>query len=258
MTWAGVSRVGSRALWGRWSGTRSAGLARGFLMARGYHVGRIRSWTRWLLSAAERERMAAPDIISGGQPPLTPTSMPVFPPTATTVHALPRAPPIRIPRRARGTVWGVLDGARGEGRGQGHRNVVLTQRSRGALRTLVDAYPMCGLDVFVATGGTLYQGRCSRLYTRPPPAPLPSPSPSSHSHGKTHMHMKPETQMRATNGHQPMLLRLGLPLDDQNAVHLPQPPAFLHSQSAYFTPGHKRSHSWGAANAPPLPSWAND
>ncbi|KAJ7125527.1 hypothetical protein C8R43DRAFT_1030416 [Mycena crocata] len=35
------------------------------------------------------------------------------------------------------------------------------------------------------------------------------------------------------------------------------PPAFLHSQSAYFTPGHKRSHSWGAANAPPPPSWVN-
>ncbi|KAJ6495851.1 hypothetical protein DFH09DRAFT_1103743 [Mycena vulgaris] len=42
----------------------------------------------------------------------------------------------------------------------------------GALRILVDAYPVCGLDVSVATDGTLYQKRCSRLYTRPPPSPL--------------------------------------------------------------------------------------
>jgi len=34
-------------------------------------------------------------------------------------------------------------------------------------------------------------------------------------------------------------------------------PAFVHSQSAYFTPGHRRSHSWGTADAPPPPSWAN-
>ncbi|KAJ7749417.1 hypothetical protein B0H16DRAFT_1551424 [Mycena metata] len=34
------------------------------------------------------------------------------------------------------------------------------------------------------------------------------------------------------------------------------PPAFLTSQSGYFTPGHRRSSSWGAANAPPPPSWA--
>ncbi|KAJ7081170.1 hypothetical protein B0H15DRAFT_1024944 [Mycena belliarum] len=32
-------------------------------------------------------------------------------------------------------------------------------------------------------------------------------------------------------------------------------PAFTHSQSAYFTPGHKRSVSWGAAGAPPPPPW---
>ncbi|KAJ6526844.1 hypothetical protein DFH09DRAFT_1045905 [Mycena vulgaris] len=31
---------------------------------------------------------------------------------------------------------------------------------------------MCGLDVSVATDGTLYQRRCSRLYTRPSPSPL--------------------------------------------------------------------------------------
>ncbi|KAJ7930228.1 hypothetical protein B0H13DRAFT_1595545 [Mycena leptocephala] len=37
----------------------------------------------------------------------------------------------------------------------------------------------------------------------------------------------------------------------------PTAPAFVHSQSAYFTPGHRRSHSWGAAGAPPPPSWAN-
>ncbi|KAJ7434958.1 hypothetical protein FB451DRAFT_1310528 [Mycena latifolia] len=35
------------------------------------------------------------------------------------------------------------------------------------------------------------------------------------------------------------------------------PPAFVHSQSAYFTPGHRRSASWGNATAPPPPSWLN-
>ncbi|KAJ7469259.1 hypothetical protein FB451DRAFT_1400815 [Mycena latifolia] len=193
--------------------------------------------------------------------------MPVFPSTATTAHALPRAPPVRIPRRARGTVWGVLDGAREEGRAQGRRNVVWTQCSRGALRTLVDAYSMCGLGVFVATDGTLYQGRCSRLYTRPPTSPLRNRTRghlrgTARRAGMTHMHMKPETRMRATNGHQPMLLFLGirLGLDGVNPMlyTFPQPPAFLHSRSAYVTPGHKRSHSWGAAKTPPLPSWAND
>ncbi|KAJ7093507.1 hypothetical protein C8R44DRAFT_860645 [Mycena epipterygia] len=38
----------------------------------------------------------------------------------------------------------------------------------------------------------------------------------------------------------------------------PTVPAFVHSQSAYFTPGHRRSQSWGAANAPPPPSWLNN
>ncbi|KAF7368429.1 hypothetical protein MVEN_00165900 [Mycena venus] len=35
-------------------------------------------------------------------------------------------------------------------------------------------------------------------------------------------------------------------------------PAFVHSQSAYFPPQrHRRPASWGAADAPPRPSWAN-
>lgn len=34
----------------------------------------------------------------------------------------------------------------------------------------------------------------------------------------------------------------------------PTAPAFVHSQSAFFTPGHRRSSSWGAAGAPPPPS----
>ncbi|KAJ7607135.1 hypothetical protein DFH06DRAFT_1066802 [Mycena polygramma] len=38
----------------------------------------------------------------------------------------------------------------------------------------------------------------------------------------------------------------------------PAAPAFLHSQSAYLTPGHRRAHSFGAANAPPPPSWLNN
>ncbi|KAJ7778018.1 hypothetical protein DFH07DRAFT_911422 [Mycena maculata] len=37
----------------------------------------------------------------------------------------------------------------------------------------------------------------------------------------------------------------------------PSAPPFLHTQSAYSPPGHRRSVSWGAANAPPPPSWLN-
>ncbi|KAJ6526901.1 hypothetical protein DFH09DRAFT_1095095 [Mycena vulgaris] len=122
MTCAGVSRVGARVLRGRWSGTRSAGEARAFLMARGYDVGRIRSWARWLLSAA-------------GEPPLTPTSVSLFPPTSTTSRVAPRASSFLVPRRTRCTVWGALDGTRGEGRGQGRRNVVWSQCSRGRIET---------------------------------------------------------------------------------------------------------------------------
>ncbi|KAJ7183947.1 hypothetical protein C8R46DRAFT_939998 [Mycena filopes] len=36
----------------------------------------------------------------------------------------------------------------------------------------------------------------------------------------------------------------------------PTAPAFLHTQSAYFTPGHRRAVSWGAANAPAPPLYA--
>ncbi|KAJ7451282.1 hypothetical protein B0H11DRAFT_2076377 [Mycena galericulata] len=38
----------------------------------------------------------------------------------------------------------------------------------------------------------------------------------------------------------------------------PTAPAFIHTQSAYFAPGHRRSHSWGTADAPPPPSWVNN
>ncbi|KAJ7016356.1 hypothetical protein C8F04DRAFT_1202417 [Mycena alexandri] len=205
---------------------------RHFLMARGYDVGRIR--------AAERERMAAPDTISGGrlrrELPLTPTSMPVFPTTATTAYALPHASPVRIPRRAHGTVWGVLDGARGEGRGQGRRNVVLTQRSRGALRNLVDAYPMCGFGVFVATDGTLYQGRCSRLYTRAPTSPL-----RNRTRGRLRGTARRAATMRATNlccccSESGWVWTASTQCTIQNAVHLPsaarlppQPVCVLHT-----------------------------
>ncbi|KAJ6491492.1 hypothetical protein DFH09DRAFT_1291054 [Mycena vulgaris] len=82
-------------------------------------------------------RASAP-VLSGSagaalEPPLTPTSVPFFPPTSTTAHAIPRVSPVLVPRRARGIVWGALDGARGEGRGQGRRNVVWTQCSRGRI-----------------------------------------------------------------------------------------------------------------------------
>ncbi|KAJ7034518.1 hypothetical protein C8F04DRAFT_1259759 [Mycena alexandri] len=107
----GVSRVGSRALWGRWSGTRSV------------------------------------------EPPLTPASMPVFPTTATTAHALPRASPVHIPQRARGNVWGVLDGARGEGYGQGRRpNAAAAHRELSSTRT----------PCAVLTCSSLQTARCTK------------------------------------------------------------------------------------------------
>ncbi|KAJ7673234.1 hypothetical protein DFH06DRAFT_59060 [Mycena polygramma] len=38
----------------------------------------------------------------------------------------------------------------------------------------------------------------------------------------------------------------------------PTAPGFLHSQSVHLTPGHRRAHSFGSANAPPPPSWLNN
>ncbi|KAJ6562182.1 hypothetical protein B0H19DRAFT_879260, partial [Mycena capillaripes] len=37
----------------------------------------------------------------------------------------------------------------------------------------------------------------------------------------------------------------------------PKAPAFLHAQS-YFNPGHRKTKSWGNADAPPPPSWINN
>ncbi|KAJ6536905.1 hypothetical protein B0H19DRAFT_1182096 [Mycena capillaripes] len=58
-------------------------------------------------------------------------------------------------------------------------------------------------------------------------------------------------RQRTTSWHGPSPAAQGSPL-----LH-PTAPAFVHSQSAYFTPGHGRSHSFGASGAPPRPSWAN-
>ncbi|KAJ6580027.1 hypothetical protein DFH09DRAFT_1444402 [Mycena vulgaris] len=104
------------------------------------------------------------------EPPLTPTSAPLFSPTAPTLHAAhvrlvswfldATAAPFGVHRMA------LADKAAGKDVGMWFG----PSATAGALRTLVDAYPMCGLGVSVATDGTLYQRRCSRLYTRPPPS----------------------------------------------------------------------------------------
>ncbi|KAF8147419.1 hypothetical protein K438DRAFT_1989649 [Mycena galopus ATCC 62051] len=83
--------------------------------------------------------------------------------------------------------------------------------------------PMCGLDVSVATGGMLYQRRCLRLYTRPPPSPLrictrERLQGTACRAGSADAHMKPETRMQ---GDRPTLLLLGiqLGLDGVNLVY---------------------------------------
>ncbi|KAJ7824093.1 hypothetical protein B0H14DRAFT_3874973 [Mycena olivaceomarginata] len=249
MTCAAVSHIGARALWGRWSGTRSAGEARAFLMVRGYDVGRIRSWARWLLSAAGDECVGVLDITSSG---CLRSGVDILrSSTLTTTHtnlcaALPTSDDDRVtPPRARllslfldapavlfEVHWMML------GRGQGRRHVVWTRCSRGASRTLADA------EMFAALHSPAALGACAialesvfgaQLVARARCVIVSVPSPSSHSHGKAHAHMKPETRMRSDR---PTLLLLGiqLGLDSVNPMYhetvkmlytFSQPPAFL-------------------------------
>ncbi|KAJ7861212.1 hypothetical protein B0H14DRAFT_3863547 [Mycena olivaceomarginata] len=107
--------------------------------------------------------------------------------------------------------------------------------------------PMCGLDASVATDGTLYQGRfCGfTLARRPRHCAIALASVFGAqlvAAGTAHAHMKPETRVR---GDRPTVLLLGiwLGLERVNPVYhetikmlytFPQPPPFLHNQSAYF------------------------
>jgi hypothetical protein len=66
------------------------------------------------------------------------TSPPTNTPTAVSCSLplrarLARAPPLLVPRRARGAVWRAPHGARGQGRGKGHRHVVWSQRGGGGI-----------------------------------------------------------------------------------------------------------------------------
>ncbi|KAJ7215606.1 hypothetical protein GGX14DRAFT_608703 [Mycena pura] len=61
-----------------------------------------------------------------------------------------------------------------------------------------------------------------------------------------------QSRQRTTSWHGPNQAATGSPFLQPTAL-----PAFLHSQSAYLVPGHRRSSSWGAANAPPRPVWSN-
>ncbi|KAJ7082286.1 hypothetical protein B0H15DRAFT_952668 [Mycena belliarum] len=86
------------------------------------------------------------------------------------------------------------------------------------LPTLVDAFPVCGLDVSVATDGSLYQNEFfAALHSPAARAALHS------SHGQPrssqgHMHAKPETKAW---GDHPVLLLLGIRLgrDGMNPVY---------------------------------------
>ncbi|KAJ7075202.1 peptidase family C54-domain-containing protein [Mycena belliarum] len=90
----------------------------------------------------------------------------------------------------------------------------------GAVRTLVDAFPICGLGVSVGTDGTLYQNEVFAASHSPTAraalhAPRPSGSHNGHGHGH---HTKPETKAW---GDRPVLLLLGmrLGLDGVNPVY---------------------------------------
>ncbi|KAJ7243229.1 hypothetical protein C8J57DRAFT_1366222 [Mycena rebaudengoi] len=66
------------------------------------------------------------------------------------------------------------------------------------VRTLVDAFPACGLGVFVATDGTLYQTEVYAASHTPVAAP---PLISLHSHGSQASHTSYASSFRASSSH---------------------------------------------------------
>ncbi|KAJ6483457.1 peptidase family C54-domain-containing protein, partial [Mycena vulgaris] len=120
-----------------------------------------------------------------GEPPLTPTSAPLFPPTSPTTHAAhvhlvswfldATAAPFVVHRMA------LAGKAAGKDVGMWFGPCA----TAGALRTLVDAYAVCGLAVSVATDSTLYQ---AEVFT------------ASHSPGAL---AAAQSHSRASSGHSP-------------------------------------------------------
>ncbi|KAJ7845839.1 hypothetical protein B0H14DRAFT_3138976 [Mycena olivaceomarginata] len=101
------------------------------------------------------------------------------------------------------------------GRGKGRRNVVLGPMQPRRIEKSRRRVPMCGLEVSVATDGMLYQGRCLRLYTRPPPSLL---------RNRTYERLRGTARRAGTRcgcGARPMVFLLGmrLGLDRVNPVY---------------------------------------
>ncbi|KAJ6503191.1 Neutral/alkaline non-lysosomal ceramidase-domain-containing protein [Mycena vitilis] len=124
------------------------------------------------------------------EPTMLPTPTPPFPPQSRTAHALhartlswfldaPAAPfgphCMALARKAAGTDVEMWFGP---------------SAAAGALRTLVDAFPACGLGVSVATDGTLYQTEIFAASHSPAASSSATSvsSSGSHDHGKTSSH----------------------------------------------------------------------
>ncbi|KAJ7718815.1 hypothetical protein B0H16DRAFT_1608276, partial [Mycena metata] len=121
------------------------------------------------------------------EPPLTPTPPAPFPPQALAAHALharllswfldaPAAPfgvhRMALAGKAAGKDVGMWFGP---------------NAAAGALRTLVDAFPICGLGVSFATDGTFYQTDVFAASHSPAISSSSNPS-SSHGHGSVSSH----------------------------------------------------------------------
>ncbi|KAJ7625161.1 hypothetical protein B0H17DRAFT_576185 [Mycena rosella] len=164
-------------------------------------------------------------------------SMPPFPPRTPAAHA----------EHARLLSW-FLDAPAAPfgvhrmalaGRGQGRRRVVEPSAAAAAMRTLVDAFPACGLGVSVATDGTLYQTEVFAASHSPAslvalhavhahsstahshsssatPARSPGSSAGHSAHSKGHG--KPETKVWGDRA-VPLLLGIRLGLDGVNPVY---------------------------------------
>ncbi|KAJ7109010.1 hypothetical protein C8R43DRAFT_183653 [Mycena crocata] len=216
-------------------------------------TGGTKGWTSdtgWGCMLRTGQSLLATALQRVGEPPLTPTSAPPFPPPSQAAHAVharlvswfldtPVAPfgvhRMALAGKAAGKDVGMWFGP---------------SAAAGALRMLVDAFPVCGLGVSVATDGTLYQtevyaashspaalatlhvhSRASSGHgssrghgARSPGAASyssHSTSASGHSHATSSSHgkhSKPETKAW---GDRPVLLLLGirLGLDGVNPVY---------------------------------------
>ncbi|KAJ7827823.1 hypothetical protein B0H13DRAFT_2438837 [Mycena leptocephala] len=220
MTYAGVSRVGTRALWGRWRDTRTATHTT-LCAALPTNVGdRVTAPCARLLSLL-LDTPAAPFgvhwMVSGRN-----VGMWVVPNAAAAHRAA-----LFSPRHDNFSSIGVRERLL-----MAQTPIVDAERLLPAFDLLIgiqarsrhsaNAYELSPTRTHVRTDGTLYQGRCLRLYTHPPPSPLRNRTRERlrgtvrHA-GTAHAHMTPKTWMQ---GDRPtlLLLRIWL-LDGINPVY---------------------------------------